>query len=161
MPQVAIAIGSNIDPEENIHACAELLRTQWPDVRFSSVYGTAAREVEEQDDFLNAVAVIETEQSPQEVLEQLRGIEEQLGKAPPFRFGPRTIDLDLLLYGQELINEEELTIPHARMHERRFVLEPLCEVIDPAEKHHLLGETWEKLLKETIDQECLQTSLTL
>jgi 2-amino-4-hydroxy-6-hydroxymethyldihydropteridine diphosphokinase len=123
-------------------------------MRFSSLYGSAPREYEEQDWFLNAVGTVETEDSPKEVSQELRGIEAALKKAPPFKFGPRTIDLDLLLYGEEVVEENGLTVPHPRMHERRFVLEPLCELIDPEKTHPTLGKSWEELLAATEEQEC-------
>ncbi len=101
----------------------------------------------DQADFLNAVALIETDESAQTIKDTLTDIERQLGKATPFENGPRTIDLDLLLYGDETIQTETLTIPHPRMHERRFVLEPLCELIDPTLRHPILKISWQQLLQ--------------
>ena len=100
----------------------------------------------------------------------LQKIEHVLGKATPFPFGPRTIDLDLLLYGNLVISSSsyklqatsyELVIPHPRLHERRFVLEPLCELLDTSESHPVLGKTWGKLLKTTDSQQCDRIKLTL
>src|SRR3989338_7615819 len=119
MTQIFLGLGSNIDPEMNLQKAAAMLREHFPSIIFSSVYRTAAREVEDQDDFLNAVAACATEKSPEEVHSILNGIEDSLGKAPPFRFGPRTIDLDLLLHGNQsqIANRKsELVIPHPRMH---------------------------------------------
>lgn len=127
---VFIGIGSNIDAENNLKAASAMLRLRWPDTRFSSVYKTAAREVTDQADFLNAVAEIETDESPEAIAQTLQSIEHDLKKAPPFKYGPRTIDLDLLLYGDRTIQTSDLTVPHPRMRERRFVLEPLSE-LDP------------------------------
>jgi 2-amino-4-hydroxy-6-hydroxymethyldihydropteridine diphosphokinase len=138
-----------------------LLRTYWPGIRFSSVYRTQAREFEEQPDFLNAVAMIETDQTPEEIHTGLAEIERKLGKAPPFRFGPRTIDLDLLLYGDLVLKEKTLMIPHPRMHERRFVLQPLCELINPVSLHPALGTVWKELLQGTQEQEVRKISLEL
>jgi 2-amino-4-hydroxy-6-hydroxymethyldihydropteridine diphosphokinase len=87
----------------------------------------------EQPRFLNGVVELETELSPRELLARLLAIEARLGRVRGQgpRFGPRTIDLDLLLYGEESVDEPGLTVPHPRLHERRFVLEPLAE-LDPA-----------------------------
>jgi 2-amino-4-hydroxy-6-hydroxymethyldihydropteridine diphosphokinase len=86
--------------------------------------------VTDQPAFLNGAVVIETDLSPRELLETLLTVERRLGRERRERWGPRTIDLDLLLYGDETIDEPGLTVPHPRLHERRFVLEPLAE-LDP------------------------------
>jgi 2-amino-4-hydroxy-6-hydroxymethyldihydropteridine diphosphokinase len=117
--------------------------------------------VHTQDHFLNAVARVETSDKPEDIQRHLRSIEEKLKKAPPFRFGPRTIDLDLLLYDDQIAHAPDLTLPHPRMHERRFVLEPLSELLNPRSRHPVLGKTWEELLRKTIDQECTPTNITL
>lgn len=84
-----------------------------------------------QPHFLNAAARVETELSPRELLERLLAVEEHLGRTREGpRFGPRTIDLDLLLFGDEVLDEPGLRVPHPRLHDRRFVLEPLAE-LDP------------------------------
>jgi len=142
-------------------ATAGLLLKTWPGTRFSSVYRSTAREYEEQEDFLNAVALIETMQNPEEVLRILVEIERALGKNLPFRFGPRTIDLDLLLYDNRVLESSTLILPHPRMHERRFVLEPLCELIDPEEQHPRLAVSWRELLDETAEQRCECITLRL
>ena len=141
--------------------CASLLIEEWPDIIFSSVYKSAPLEIEEQEDFLNAVAKIDTDESPQDVLQKLRTIEKTLKKSPPFRFGPRTIDLDILLYDDLQLEEETLTIPHPRMHERKFVIAPLCELIDTNLKHPQLGQSWEEIERDTHDQECKKSKMTL
>lgn len=144
-----IGIGSNIDAETNLAACAEMLRADYPDITFSSIYRTAARDEEDQDDFLNAVARLETDDDPEDIRITLNAIEQELKKAPPYDKGPRTIDLDVLLYDDLKQNDPELTVPHPRMLERRFVLEPLCE-LDSAWKpklQHVLGQDCEKIGK--------------
>jgi 2-amino-4-hydroxy-6-hydroxymethyldihydropteridine diphosphokinase len=80
--------------------------------------------------FLNGAIALETELSPRELLETLLAVERQLGRERRERWGPRTIDLDVLLYGGETVDEPGLTVPHPRLHERRFALEPLAE-LDP------------------------------
>jgi 2-amino-4-hydroxy-6-hydroxymethyldihydropteridine diphosphokinase len=98
----------------------------------SSVHETDPVGYEDQPRFLNAAAAVDTELPARELLARLLGIERRLGRtrAGP-RFGPRTIDLDLLLYGDAEIDEPGLTVPHPRLHERLFALEPLIE-LDPA-----------------------------
>ncbi len=161
MTTVAIGLGSNIQSRANLIAAADLIRNEWSDVRFSSVYQSKAAEVTDQDDFLNAVAVIETTDDPVTIRGKLTRIEEELGKAPPFRFGPRTIDLDILLFGDEIIETPELCIPHPRMHQRRFVLEPLVELIEGREKHPALGGTWNELLQVIQNQDCTKIGIVL
>lgn len=145
MPICYIGIGSNINAKQNLTACAEMLRKEYPDITFSSIYRTAARDEQDQDDFLNAVAKIETEDSPHDISAKLKTIELKLKKDPPYEKGPRTIDLDILLYDDLKLDDPELTIPHPRMMERRFVLEPLYE-LDPS---------WKPQLIHVLDQECI------
>lgn len=112
------------------------------------MYRSKAVGYEDQDDFLNAVARIETNESALSVHEALVSIEQHLKKATPFENGPRTIDLDLLLYGDKIIDEPGLSVPHPRMHQRRFVLEPLLELIDAGSVHPLTKKSWYALLDE-------------
>ncbi len=154
MARVCVGIGSNIRAEENMAAAAALLRAKWPQVIFSSVYRTRPVGYEAQEDFLNAVACFGTTDTPEQIRKSLNHMEQSLGKATPFTNGPRTIDLDVLLYDEQVMTVTALTIPHPRMHERRFVLEPLCELVPPNEKHPVLGQSWESLLEASLDQSC-------
>ena len=134
--RVYVGVGANLGtPRETIAAALALL-DQEGDVELVAV--STLRETdpvgyEEQPRFLNGVVQLGTELSPQELLARLLAIETRLGRVRGEgpRFGPRTIDLDLLLYGEETVDEPGLTLPHPRLHERRFVLEPLAE-LDPA-----------------------------
>ena len=128
-----------------------MLRADYPGIMFSSVYQTAARDIEDQEDFLNAVAKLETDETPEEVRLTLNAIEQTLKKNPPYNKGPRTIDLDVLLYDDLEQDNSELTIPHPRMKARRFVLEPLCE----------LDSTWNEALQKTLDQACKKAEFSL
>ena len=94
----------------------------------SSLYETAAVGVTDQPDFLNAVAEVQTTLSATLLLDALLNLENLLGRVRTFRWGPRVIDLDLLLYGDEQIGLPHLTVPHPRLRERAFVLAPLAEV---------------------------------
>lgn len=155
MASVYIAIGSNIDAQRNIEHCVDMLKRIWSSsVSFSSLYRTAAMEVTDQDDFLNAAAKIETDMPVEEVHMRLQAIENLLEKDPPFKYGPRTIDLDVLLYDDFVSDEAKLTVPHPRMHQRRFVLEPLADIIDMSESHPVLNKTYDELLKDVQDQNC-------
>lgn len=156
-----IGLGSNILPAANLIAAADLLREEWPDARFSHVYRSKAVGHADQPDFLNTVAEIEADRDELSVHGKLKQIEEALGKNIAFRFGPRTIDLDLLLYGDAVMENDNLTLPHPRMHQRRFVLEPLCELVDTNDKHPKLGKTWKALLDATSNQKCSKTDMTL
>ncbi len=134
MPRVCIGLGANLgDREATIRTALELLEAggDMEIAAVSSLRETDPVGYEDQPKFLNGAAVLHTELSPRELLERLQEVENRLGrdrKGP--RYGPRTIDLDLLLYGSEEIDEPGLQIPHPRLAERRFVLEPLAE-LDP------------------------------
>ncbi len=103
-----------------------------------------------QGQYMNGAALVETELEAGQLLESLQTIEHELGRRRSVRWGPRTIDLDILLYGEEVIEEDALQIPHPRMHERRFVLEPLCEIA-PGARHPKLKKTIRELCAACAD----------
>jgi 2-amino-4-hydroxy-6-hydroxymethyldihydropteridine diphosphokinase len=126
-----IGLGSNLgDPRAQVrNAMTELgdfPRTHL--VAQSSLYRSAPVGVGSQADFVNAVAKVETRLTARELLDELLTAEARAGRERPFPGAPRTLDLDLLLYGDEVIGEPGLTVPHPRMHERAFVLLPLAEI---------------------------------
>jgi 2-amino-4-hydroxy-6-hydroxymethyldihydropteridine diphosphokinase len=130
MPRIFVGLGSNLgDRERNIREAVERLRKIGA-VRLSTLRDTDPVGVADQPNFLNAVAELSSELPARELLDRLLEIERELGRdrAKEGRWGPRTIDLDLLLYGDEVIDEPGLTLPHPRLAERRFVLEPLHEL---------------------------------
>ena len=126
-----IALGANLrDPERQIQAAIEEL-AMLSDTRLcsvSSLYRSAPVGYLEQPDFVNAVAGIETALAPRALLEALLEIERRYGRVRQFPNAPRTLDLDIVLYGDLEADEPGLTIPHPRMHERAFVLVPLAEI---------------------------------
>jgi 2-amino-4-hydroxy-6-hydroxymethyldihydropteridine diphosphokinase len=125
-----VALGANLgDREKNLRAALERLKELGP-LRVSAFRETDPVGVTDQPRFVNAVAELETALGARELLERLLEIERELGRdrSSEERWGPRTIDLDLLLYGDDVIDEPGLTVPHPRLAERRFVLEPLHEL---------------------------------
>jgi 2-amino-4-hydroxy-6-hydroxymethyldihydropteridine diphosphokinase len=128
--RVFVGLGSNLgDRELNLRRALERLE-ELGSVRASSFRETDPVGVTDQPKFLNAAAELATELTPRELLERLLAIERDLGRerAGEARGGPRVIDLDLLVYGNEAIDEPGLTVPHPRLADRRFVLEPLFEL---------------------------------
>lgn len=129
---VYLALGSNLgDRLWNLQRALELLTEAGIEItKQSSAYETAPQQVADQPWFFNMVAEATTSWLPMGLLGVLQSVERQLGRnrQNELRFGPRSIDLDLLLYGSEIIDSEELVVPHPRMLERRFVLAPLIEI---------------------------------
>jgi 2-amino-4-hydroxy-6-hydroxymethyldihydropteridine diphosphokinase len=125
-----LGLGSNLgDRSENLRRAVELLaaRDGVTVVRTSNVYESDPVGPP-QPDFLNAVAEIDTTLSARGLLDACLGVEAELGRVRQERWGPRIIDIDLLVFGDEHIDEPDLTVPHPRMHERPFVLVPLAEL---------------------------------
>ena len=138
-----IGLGSNLgDRRAMIAGALERLRPR----RVSAVVETEPWGVVDQPRFLNAVAEIETELAPPALLDRLLEIERELGRVRKQKWGPRTIDLDLLLYGDRRIVSPVLTVPHPRLHERKFVLEGLAELCPEAAVPGL-GRTVRQLLE--------------
>ncbi len=128
MTRAYIGVGANLgDREATIRAALAALPGV---VGVSQLRETDPVGVVDQPPFLNGAVAVETDFSPRELLDALLAVERELGRERRERWGPRTIDLDLLLYGDETIDEPGLTVPHPRLHERRFALEPLID-LDP------------------------------
>lgn len=130
MPTVYIALGSNVgDRELNLRRAVQLLEHSGVVVaKLSSLYETEPVGYLDQPWFLNAVLEATTDLMAAELLSALRGIESHMGSSKAFRNGPRLIDLDILLYGDEVIDMPALVVPHPRMLQRNFVLAPLAEI---------------------------------
>jgi 2-amino-4-hydroxy-6-hydroxymethyldihydropteridine diphosphokinase len=130
-----VALGANLDDpqaqvQSAIAALGELPRTRL--VRASSLYRSAPVGYSNQPDFINAVAEVATGLAPRELLDSLLALEHHRGRVRDFPNAPRTLDLDIILYGDLALHEHGLTIPHPRMHERAFVLVPLAEIAPDA-----------------------------
>ena len=135
--RVAIALGSNLDdPEAQVRRAFDEIGAL-PATRLlarSSLYRTAPVGYADQPDFVNACALVETSLAPRALLDELLAIEQRHGRVRTIPNGPRTLDLDLILYGDRHIDEPGLTVPHPRAHERDFVLKPLLEIWPDAMK---------------------------
>lgn len=134
MERVYIGLGSNLaNPVEQIYeaiiALMDLPQSQW--VAVSSLYVSKPHGPQNQPDFVNAVAAIDTDLSPEQLLVHCQELEDKQGRLRTRRWGERTIDLDILLYGNQMINTDKLVVPHPHMHERSFVMVPLLEVLLP------------------------------
>jgi len=154
-PHVAyIALGSNMGRrEKNIAAALNALElTKGVDIDVvSPLYETEAEGgPDDQDPFINGVARVHTSLSPERLLAVCLNIEDSLGRKRAVRWGPRTIDLDLLLFDNEIRSEPELTLPHPMMHERTFVMRPLCDIA-PEGFHPVLEESFSAILNALED----------
>ena len=129
--KAVIALGANIgDPKAQMDLAVAMLREATEVISLSEYFSTKPVSDIEQPDYLNAVCIVESELPAMDLLSLLHGIEKALGRQRLEKWGPRTIDLDLIQYGSLLSSADELKLPHPRAHERRFVLEPWVSV-DP------------------------------
>ena len=145
---VAVALGSNLgDREGYLRSAVAALQPSIHHLRVSTFHDTAPVGVGAQPTFLNAAAIGETSLSARALLETLLAVERELGRERPFPGAPRTLDLDLILYDEAIIDEgPRLIVPHPRFRERRFVLEPLSEIA-PDWRDPVTGKTIEELLR--------------
>lgn len=144
---VFLGLGSNLgDSEENLRRALELIGRHVTLERVSSLYDTEPWGYHDQPRFLNCVCTGRTSLEPRPLLRALKDIETALGRVPTFRNGPRAIDLDILFYGDRVVSEPELEIPHPRLAERVFVLVPLTEIAGSL-VHPVLGLAVSDLLE--------------
>ena len=157
MKLVYIALGSNVgDRAQNLRSAREQIdAADLRVLRASSIYETAPRDVENQPWFLNQVLECETDLFPRQLLARLQNIERAMGRKRRVAKRPREIDLDILLYGSAVVKAPELEVPHPRLAERRFVLEPLAELA-PEKRHpgtrrtvrEMLGKVGSQVVKK-------------
>lgn len=148
--KVYLAIGSNMgDKEQYVEQAVNALQTDadFKEIRTSSWIKTEPYGGVEQEDFLNGVIEVQTLLSPHALLKRIHEIEAQADRKRSVRWGPRTLDLDILFYEDRMVNETDLVIPHIDMANRRFVLEPLAELA-PAYMHPVLKKTVKQMLDE-------------
>ena len=153
MAQVYIGLGSNLgDRAENLRQAESALSAVVSVRKRSTVHETAPQHVTDQPDFLNMVVSGDTPLTPEALLRRLKSIEQSLGRKPSRRFGPRLIDLDILYFDDQIIERPDLVIPHPRIAERVFVLQPLLEIA-PEKRHPVTGKTTEDMVSALIRKE--------
>lgn len=150
-----ISVGSNIGDklvncQNGITSLAKAGRSRI--LAQSHIYVTEPVDYEDQDWFINMAVKLETSLDPFQLLDHVENIQQAAGRIQdPIRFGPRILDLDIILFDERIIESERLVIPHPRMHKRRFVLKPICD-IDPCIIHPLLKQEMQYLLKRLGDE---------
>ncbi|HLW84987.1 MAG TPA: 2-amino-4-hydroxy-6-hydroxymethyldihydropteridine diphosphokinase [Candidatus Sulfotelmatobacter sp.] len=142
---VYLSLGANVgDRAGHISEAITRLKSAGRVVAVSSLYETEPVEVTDQAWFLNCAVALETTMTPSQLMAALLGIEREMGRKRTQKKGPRTIDIDILLFGDAVVESPELRIPHPAMHQRRFVLEPLAEIA-PEACHSVLKKTVSEL----------------
>lgn len=142
---VYLSLGSNLgDRAANLNAAINRLRTLGEVLQVSSLYETEPVEFTAQPWFLNCAVELDTENTAQQLIESILEIERQMGRTRTQKKGPRSIDIDILLFGNSTIDTKGLSIPHPGLQERRFVLEPLAEIA-PGVRHPTLKKTIQEL----------------
>ena len=146
MTAVYLALGSNVgDSLANIAQAIQLLGTSIKQINQVPIYVSKAVSYTEQPDFLNTAVSGQTALQPEALLDRLKQIEQVIGRTTTFRYGPREIDIDIILYGNLIIDTPRLVIPHPEFRSRDFVLQPLCD-LNPALTDPVSGQTIKQLL---------------
>lgn len=146
MTTVYLAIGSNVgDSRAHIEQAIDLLAGKLHDLRSAPLYASKAIGYTDQADFLNTAVCGRTDLSPTDLLVWLKSLEQRVGRTASFRWGPREIDIDIIFYGDQVIDNERLTVPHPAFRERDFVLQPLSD-LNPSLTDPVTGQTVSELL---------------
>jgi len=154
MQWVFISIGSNMG--DSLNNCRHAIEALCVDghvrlISQSPFYRTQPVDFRPQEWFVNVAVKVATKLTPRELLHKLKGIESSFGRGSnSIRFGPRVLDMDIILYGDLIVDTPELIIPHPRMHKRRFVLQPICD-IEPSVVHPGFGEPVLALLNKIVE----------
>jgi 2-amino-4-hydroxy-6-hydroxymethyldihydropteridine diphosphokinase len=142
---VYLSLGSNLgDPAANLNAAIAGLRALGDVVAVSSFYETEPVELTAQPWFLNCAVKLDTEKMPKQLMSGILDLEQEMGRRRQQKKGPRIVDIDILLFGNSIIETKGLTVPHPGMHQRRFVLEPLAEIA-PEVRHPVFKRTVREL----------------
>ena len=161
--EIYLGLGSNIgEREANLHAALEKLSAVLTIEKVSSIYETEPKHVLAQPHFLNMALKGKTDLNARGLLQFIKKIEQEMGRLGGERFGPRIIDIDILFYGQEIVDEPDLVIPHPRLALRAFVLAPLNDIA-PDLRHPILKVSVRELLKSLgdISSEVIKTSVNI
>jgi 2-amino-4-hydroxy-6-hydroxymethyldihydropteridine diphosphokinase len=154
MSEVFLGVGTNLgDRVKNMSVVTAIIERSIGDILLaSSIYETEPWGFEAKDEFLNMVLKVSTGLEPAELLSRILGIEKSMGRLRGEKqYSSRIIDIDILLYGDRIIDEEDLCIPHPHLHERKFVLVPLCEIA-PGLMHPVLNQSILSLLLKCSDE---------
>ena len=153
LTEVILHLGTNMGLKDiNLMIARALVEYRVGDIQSKSqIYQTAAWGNTDQEDFYNQALICHTSLSPEEVLQRVKQIEEQMGRAKGEHWGPRIIDIDILFYGDKIVNKQHLKIPHPQLTNRNFVLIPLLD-ISPQKNHPIVNKTVEILARECTDK---------
>jgi 2-amino-4-hydroxy-6-hydroxymethyldihydropteridine diphosphokinase len=152
MEIIFLALGSNIENrKQHVETAITLLREKVYDITVAPLYETKPRYFEDQQNFLNTVLRGFTDLQPRELLQFTKTVQQEVGRVERFRYGPREIDIDILFYDNKVYKDEELEIPHPRLQERDFVLQPFAD-LNPNFLHPVLKKTIKELL-DTLPEE--------
>ncbi len=148
-----LSLGSNVGDRLNYLTLSKTaIQNYIGSIKLSSnIYETEPWGVDNQDSYLNQVIAVQTDRTPNELLNYIHLIERELGRIRRVHYGPRTIDIDILFYGERIIDIENLKIPHPHIQKRRFILVPLSEIL-PKMQHPLLKKTNQELLNMVKDE---------